>query len=721
MGKVACRSGWRIAVLSVVFATALAAGAAQAQATAVQEFYTGLSITAFPGQIVAGPEGGLWFTAHNPARIDRFTPEGILSEVFIAPGSNPQGITVGPEGNLWFTEPGHERVGRITPAGAVTEFASDGITGEPEGITTGPEGNLWFTESSGTIGRITPAGFVTEFSAGITGSGLYGITPGPEGNLWFTEGSKIGRITPAGAVTEFSTGITPGSEPHDIALGPDGNLWFTERAGGRIGRITPEGVVTEFSSGISPGAEPQEIIAGPRGSLWFTERAGGRIARITPEGVVSEFSAGITPGSEPAGIAAGADSSLWFTEETGQIAQATLLGAPAPTVVTGAATSVTRTAAALHATVDPNGSSVSDCHFEYGSSEAYGSSAPCSSLPGAGSRAVAVVASVGALREGTTYHFRIVSTSGGGTSYGDDQTFTTSSAPSPPSTGMWVGVDVGGWPSSVAGDVAGAVSYVRLDTAGSIAGWTAAGLKVINDISGPYSSNGVSSINASQWAANAVAWYDANPECAAIEVLNEPGNSGFWGPNAGDQENATAYAHLLKVVHEAFVANGRSPKILASYDGGEGPTTWGEEVFSADPNMGSYIDGITMHSYGGTQNRAASALGSRYHIEAAHAQHPDIPIYVTEVGWPTAVGEPPTGDSLQWTEAEQAANIFGFVTWAWSTGYIADVTIFNYRDYGSNDWYGIESASGAHKLGYQALHEAATELPLSLEPLPSVE
>jgi len=49
------------------------------------------------------------------------------------------------------------------------------------------------------------------------------------------------------------------------------------------------------------------------------------------------------------------------------------------------------------------------------------------------------------------------------------------------------------------------------------------------------------------------------------------------------------------------------------------------------------------------------------------------------------------------------------------------VTIFNYRDYGSNDWYGIESASGAHKLGYEALHDAAAELPLSLEAPLSVE
>src|SRR4029077_77251 len=99
-------------------------------------------------------------------------------------------------------------------------------------------------------------------------------------------------------------------------------------------------------------------------------------------------------------------------------------------------------------------------------------------------------------------------------------------------------------------------------------------------------------------------------------------------------------------------------------DGGEGPTTWGREVFKADPNVGSYIDGITMHSYGGKATRSASALGSGQGIEEAHAQQPTIPIYVTEIGWPTAVGQPPTGDSLQWTEAEQAANIAGFAKWA---------------------------------------------------------
>lgn len=279
--------------------------------------------------------------------------------------------------------------------------------------------------------------------------------------------------------------------------------------------------------------------------------------------------------------------------------------------------------------------------------------------------------------------------------------------PGSPLTGpMWVGVDAGQWPSQFAADIAGAADYVRLESPSSIAGWTAAGVKVIDDMAGPSNGGGVSAVNAAEWAAGAVAAVRANPEIAAIEVLNEPGNQWMgWGSNAGSAANAAAYDHLLKVVHEAMVANFGShyPRLLASYDGGEGPTTWGEEMWAAEPNVGSYINGITLHTYGGNSNPTHSALGARDRVETAHAQHPNIPVYITEVGWPTAVGQPPTGDSLQWTEVEQAANITNFITWAKATGYVADVTIFNYRDYGSNDFYGIETAKGAHKLSYTAL------------------
>jgi IPT/TIG domain-containing protein/FG-GAP repeat protein len=97
----------------------------------------------------------------------------------------------------------------------------------------------------------------------------------------------------------------------------------------------------------------------------------------------------------------------------------------APTVVTAAASSLTRSSATLRASVNPNGGRVSACQFEYGSSTAYGSSVPCSALPQAGTSPVAVSAVLAGLGANTTYHFRVLATNAGGASAGADETFTT--------------------------------------------------------------------------------------------------------------------------------------------------------------------------------------------------------------------------------------------------------------------------------------------------------
>src|SRR5205823_2419144 len=97
----------------------------------------------------------------------------------------------------------------------------------------------------------------------------------------------------------------------------------------------------------------------------------------------------------------------------------------APSVVTGAASSLTQTSATLNASVNPNGSAVSNCHFEYGTTAFYDASVPCASLPGSGTSAVAVSAEVEAPLPNSTYHFRIVASNAGGTSSGADQTLST--------------------------------------------------------------------------------------------------------------------------------------------------------------------------------------------------------------------------------------------------------------------------------------------------------
>jgi hypothetical protein len=352
------------------------------------------------------------------------------------------------------------------------------------------------------------------------------------------------------------------------------------------------------------------------------------------------------------------------------------------------------------------------------------------------------VSVVGIRARGFIYHPRPTPTATPTPTPAPAPTPTATPTPTPtPSGGMLVGTGNG-----CCGDYAelypyldGLVTTVRTDTdsASDIGLWAASGIKVINDISGDigvpgygsggqqhYDTGGVIAINASEWADNAVAWYSsltpvARVDVVAIEVLNEPYGSWFWGPNAESETNAAAYVNLLKTVHAAFLAAfpaGNYPLLLASW----GDSTWGPEVWGSNPTIvNSYVNGVVVHPYGGTGvSQAQSALGNRALVTEAHTAT-GLPVYVTEVGWPTAVGQPATGDSMQWTETQQATNIYNFVVWARSQGYVNAVTIFSLIDSPSPDRYGgvrasgeTAGASGTLKPGWYALQAAAQGLPL---------
>jgi hypothetical protein len=112
-------------------------------------------------------------------------------------------------------------------------------------------------------------------------------------------------------------------------------------------------------------------------------------------------------------------------------------------VETGVAGQVTPTSATLRATVNPQGETVTDCHFEYGTSSEFGASVPCSPSPGSGTSPVAVAGTVEGLSEETEYDFRVVATSEGGTVYGGVQSFETFPAESAPEFGQCVKIPAG--------------------------------------------------------------------------------------------------------------------------------------------------------------------------------------------------------------------------------------------------------------------------------------
>ncbi len=96
-----------------------------------------------------------------------------------------------------------------------------------------------------------------------------------------------------------------------------------------------------------------------------------------------------------------------------------------PTVETKAASGVAQTAATVNATVNPNGSEVTECVFEYGSSLPSGESVPCSPEPGSGSVPVTVTGSLSGLLADTSYEYRVIAKNASGTSTGSTESFKT--------------------------------------------------------------------------------------------------------------------------------------------------------------------------------------------------------------------------------------------------------------------------------------------------------
>ncbi len=153
-----------------------------------------------------------------------------------------------------------------------------------------------------------------------------------------------------------------------------------------------------------------------------------------PGGAKEGFLGGVSCTAPSTCMATGWDPSA----SSGDVTLAESIGGTAPVVGTRSATSMGETETTLNGTVNPNGAATGYL-FEYGPTSSYGSSTASASA-GSGTGVQEVSKAISGLAGGHTYHFRIVATNPTGTTRGEDQVFTTSTAPpkntAPPSAGL---------------------------------------------------------------------------------------------------------------------------------------------------------------------------------------------------------------------------------------------------------------------------------------------
>ena len=236
-----------------------------------------------------------------------------------------------------------------------------------------------------------------------------GIEPRPglaidgSGDLYVNGFGNIKRYTASG------NEIGPGANAYGIGYGAYFLSTFPEHPAAGVAAdpatddiyVNVDGVLERFASSCQAGAYSHSCT--PLESFGFPQSVGSA-------GLAVDSSTGAVYVLEP-----GSDQVEAFAPEVPR----------PPTLEAEAVAAVTSSSATFSATIDPTGPKTS-YQVEYGPTASYGETAPASeAVVGSGFEALPVNVHVQDLAAHTTYHFRVVTRNGKGTTYGEDRTFTT--------------------------------------------------------------------------------------------------------------------------------------------------------------------------------------------------------------------------------------------------------------------------------------------------------
>ena len=322
-------------------------------------------------------------------------------------------------GDLYVLDVGHDVVDKFDADGRyLGQMTFESGKGEPIGVGVDASGQVYVPlRSPGEFGYTSDVFDNSATNALIrvrhpeVGLGIeYGFTVSPTGDMYLLRSlSDYGGIYKVGPGIERLGRVDTGA---DVAVAVDrvtGHVYADEQSS-----------VSEWDAGEMNGP------AGIQGSSQYEEvRSSGTL--------VSSFGS-----SQLSGSSSG-QGGIGVNGATGEVYVANpsdgkvhVFGAAAPAVVADAAGGITQTSAALAGSVNPDGSAVSSCRFEYETASLdydhsfaqpvsiFGQSLPCDRTPGqigSGTSPVDVNADINGLKPGVLYHFRLSATNADGTSY----------------------------------------------------------------------------------------------------------------------------------------------------------------------------------------------------------------------------------------------------------------------------------------------------------------
>jgi len=382
--------------------------------------------------IVADAAGHIYIPNVNTHSVQVYSSAGVLLQELTCSGcpggafGKPASIAMDAGGNLYVADIGPDRVVKLVPSGGSFAFSMLVQSGRGAGavavdpgsgdILVGdmPGGNDFHVvayDSSGAqfddfgAGGMFPDlsergyGTLSAYQMAVNGS-THELYVGSKDNFYAFEKATIplpsATVSAATGVGQLGATLNATANVHDHAA-VECEFEYTDEA---------DFLANEFSNALT-----SPCVQYPNGPS---------------NTAVSAKVAGLSPSSKYRYRIAVASNGGSAT--SGDAAFETLAELP-PVAKTEAAQSVTESSAKIFGKVNPKGGTVSNCHFEVGTSLSYGTNLSCTTPSTGASTEVSQSRPLTGLSRGTTYHYRLVITTNAGTAKGDDAEFATLAPP----------------------------------------------------------------------------------------------------------------------------------------------------------------------------------------------------------------------------------------------------------------------------------------------------
>lgn len=264
-----------------------------------------------PRDLALAPDGSIYVADTGNSRVVRLNPndDSILQWGSPSPGgqaqagtfSEPWGIAVAGDGSVYVADTWNHRIQKFTPQGELLQvFGRPGLVADgpdhfwgPRGVAVDADGNVYVTDTGNRrVAVFDPAGnYLRQF--GDSGEGALnepvGIAISREGEVFVADTwnqrvvvfSTEGRFLRAWPVLAWS-GNSLDNKPH-LAVDAAGNVYIVDPESFRVVVFSKEGQpkLTFGQYGSEPGAFglPSGIAVGPDGAIWIADAGNSRVVR----------------------------------------------------------------------------------------------------------------------------------------------------------------------------------------------------------------------------------------------------------------------------------------------------------------------------------------------------------------------------------------------------------------------------------------------------------